>query len=139
MEINPETGKIKLPAHVAAERQRTDERRRAIGELREWLKEEHRRALDENPLGQFKFRVPLDTLKALTPEERHEIEAFEQQTDSRLRGMSQAKDHQKRMFVAAGGNEQAFEEGWQMWGEEAALQQRAAEVEERARRSSPYS
>jgi hypothetical protein len=135
LERNAE-GLIKPPAAFAAAQQQKAEWGRTMGELREWLEGEHQKALAEDPYRSFKMKTPLDLLQKLPPDERERIAAHEEQTFARLQRGAKDVHEKRRMWTAAGGSEESFEDHWALGGEHEHNAARAAEVEERARRSS---
>lgn len=133
-----EPEKIKVPAFEAAQRYAA-EREEALGKLRGWLKEEHRKALEEDPMRHFTFKTPTDLLKDLTPQEKERLQGFEETTFARLKPRAQEKADKRRFAIAAGSSAEDFEREWTEIGSEVATAQRAHDIEERARRaSSPY-
>lgn len=131
-----EEQKIKPPAHVEADRRRAEEREGNIAELKGWLEDQHRTALDNDPYGQFKYRTPLDVLKALDERERDQIRVFEHLTHDRLKPLAREKSDQRRVFVGAGGNAEDFDKDWENRGRDAHIAGTAFDNLERARRSS---
>lgn len=130
-----EPEKIRVPGYEA-EQERAAEREEALGELREWIEDKHRKALDEDLYGQFKFKMPIELLKDLTPQEREKLQNFEEQTYARLKPLAQEKADQRQAFVRAGGSAEAFEANWGQHGRDAHIARTAAENLERARRES---
>lgn len=128
--------KIAAPAQFEADRARAAEREETLGELRGYLEGEQRKALEADPYGHFKMRVPVGILRELGPQERERVEAFERQAFDRLRPIAKEKADQKRMFVAAGGDPDNFEADWILEREDAHIAKTAASNLERARRAS---
>ena len=135
-----QSGLIKVPAAYEQERKRSADREKALGELREWLAQEHANALEAKPLATFKTRLPLEVLQNLTEREREQLLSFEQRTFDQQKSIARQKDEQKRAFVSAGGDPEAFEADWAWEGRDATIAAGAADNLERLQRaSSPYS
>ena len=130
-----EPEKIRVPGYEA-DQERAAEREEALGELKEWLEDKHQTALDEDLYGQFKFKMPIELLKDLTPQEREKLQDFEEQTYARLKPIAREKADQRQAFVAAGGDAESFEANWGQYGRDQHIAKTAAENLERARRES---
>lgn len=132
--------KIKVPAAWTAGREKEAQRRELIGEWRQHLAAQQRKALDEEGTsGGFRTRIPLEVLKSLTDAEREELMSAEEAEYNRLKPIAAAKSDQLRAHVTAGGSAEDFEHMWSTYGKEATIDARAAESLDRAARSSsPY-
>lgn len=115
-----------------AEQARADARRENIGELKGWLDNQHREALEEEPYGRFVSRLPVEDIAKLTPQEREQIAAAEELAFERHKPVAQEKAAQKTAYLLAGGNEADFEQSWREYGREVAIQGLAGERLERA-------
>lgn len=111
--------KIKVPAAYQAQRDEEAQRRENVGEWRRYVSAKQREVLDEEgPYGGFKSRIPLDALKAFTPDERDELMAHEEAEYNRLRPLAEARRTQRVAWVKAGGDEEDFDAGWDLGGRE---------------------
>lgn len=120
-------------ARLDADQEKAAKREETIGELKGWLEDKHRAALEENPYGRFVSRIPVELLANLSPVEREQIDAFEEGAFDRHQPIAQLKHDQRRAFVAAGGTEAAFEDHWRAGGRDASIAEIASENLERAR------
>lgn len=127
--------KIRVPAGEAMMREKA-ERERFMGEMREYLDAEQRKAAAAEPFGHPKIRIPANILGELSAAEREELHSFEEQAFHRHQEQARHKDSEKRYWEAAGGDGEHFERRWRESGEEEAIARRAAEMRERAERSS---
>jgi hypothetical protein len=130
-----EEKKIRSAAGEAALKAK-GEREGRVGDLKGWLEDRHREALDANPLAPFKSKAPLSVLKALDEREREDVRSFEEQAFHRHQEQARLKDAEKRYWTAAGGDGDRFERRWREHGEEEAVARRAREIRERAENSS---
>jgi hypothetical protein len=137
MNIMTEEQKIKAPAHIEADRRRAEEREGRVGELKGWLEDRHREALDADPHAPFKSKAPLSVLKALDEREREDVRSFEELAFQRHQEQARIKGAEKRYWTAAGGDGDRFERRWSEGGEDEAVARRAREIRERAE-NSPY-
>ena len=111
--------KIKVPAAWAAQRDEEAQRRKLIGEWREYLGAQQRKALDEEgPTGSFRTRLPLKVLKNLTPDEREQLMAHEEAEYNRFLPLAEARRTQRAAWVKAGGDAEDFDAGWEAGGRE---------------------
>lgn len=130
--------KIPVPASFLADQEKAAKRRETIGELREYLGRKQQEALDEEPYGYFKSRMPIQLLKDLTQQERDELFGFEESEHARLKPLTQTKHDQRGAFIRAGGTAEAFDAHWEAGGKDATIAQRAGDELERAARDSVY-
>lgn len=130
-----EPEKIRVPGYEA-DQERAAYRETALGELREWIEDKHRTAVEADPYGQFKFLTPIEVLKDLNPQEREKLQNFEEQAYARLKPLAQEKADQRQAFVLAGGDAATFEARWGRHGREDHIAKAAAQNLERARRES---
>lgn len=125
-------------ARMDAEQAKADQRWETLDGVREWLDGKHRDALQEEPYGQYVSRLPIELLAKLTIQEREQIDAFERLAFDRHRPLAQAREQQRRAFVAAGGTAAAFELNWETYGGDAHTARLADEHLERARQDDVF-
>ena len=109
-------------AHInamEAEQEKAEKLGATMDERRKWLDRRHREALQEEPYGPFTSKIPLEVLKNLTSQERDQLEAFELQAFHRHRPLAQARDEQRRAFIAVGGDAESFDSIWELGGKDA--------------------
>ncbi|MDP9437915.1 MAG: hypothetical protein M3P49_04100 [Actinomycetota bacterium] len=111
--------KIKVPASWQAGRDQEAQRRKLIGEWRQYLSVQQRKALDEEgAVGSFKSRLSVELLRNLTPDEREELMSAERAEYDRLRPLAEARRTQRAAYVKAGGDAEDFDAGWDLGGRE---------------------
>jgi hypothetical protein len=71
--------KIPVPAAWLADQEKKEERGKLVTEWREHLATKQKEAVDAAPFGRFESRIPLEALKAFTPEERDQLMVHEEQ------------------------------------------------------------
>ncbi len=107
------TEKIKAPASWLAEREQEAGRRTLVNEWRRHLTAKQRDRLETEGAGAgFKTAIPLEALKAFTPEERDELVAHEQREYGRFKPLAEARRTQRAAWIAAGGEAEDFDAAW---------------------------
>jgi hypothetical protein len=105
--------KIKVPAAWAAQAAEKDQRRKSVAEWRQYLTAQQRDRLEKEGTGAgFKTAIPLEALKAFTPDEQDELIAHEQREYGRFRPLAEAKSTQRAAWIAAGGEAEDFDAAW---------------------------
>jgi hypothetical protein len=132
-------GKIPLPEAYLASMKANDARREMVRQWTSYLELEQQEAVEAAPFGHFRTRIPLESLRSFSAEERAKLMASEEAAYARHKPLAQARDEQRRAFSRAGGEEEAFSDHWEAHGKNAHIAAVAAENLERAKRDgSPY-
>ncbi len=106
--------KVAAPARwTAAQRDEEARRRELIGEWRQHLTAKQRDRLETEGAGAaFKTGIPLEALKAFTPEKRLALTAHEEREYRRFKPLAEARRTQRAAWIAAGGGAEDFDAAW---------------------------
>lgn len=95
--------KVAVPEAWKAQGNKEAARAALIGEWRRWLGSKQQEVLEENSLAPFTSRIPIEALKAFTPEEREELQGHEEAQYRRFAPLAEARHTQRLAYVQAGG------------------------------------
>ena len=93
------------------------EREQIIGEWHQHLAGAQEQAADENPFGNFQSKLRAEDLANFSPDEQNKLRINEEAAFNRRQQLSQAKNRQRKMWIASGGDVSGFEDHWSRGGE----------------------